>query len=359
MNGWIALAVLGALAGSALAAGETDGEGHGARWSASQANAWYAQQPWLVGCNFIPSTAVNQLEMWQADTFDLDTIERELGWAAKIGFNAVRVYLHDLAWETDADGLKSRIDRYLDVAAKHKIRTAFVLFDDCWNADPRPGKQPDPIPGVHNSGWLQSPGPKVVNDPASWTRLERYAKGLLDAFGHDPRIVFWDLYNEPGNRGQGAKSLPLLEEVFRWAREAKPAQPLTVGIWRKDTAINGFLLENVDLVTFHNYGDAPGVERQIQDLKAQGRPVVCTEWLRRTAGSEFRTHLPLFQREHVGCFNWGLVAGKTQTIYPWGSKEGGPEPETWFHDLLRKDGTPFDPTETELIGRLVRQSGPE
>ncbi len=40
----------------------------GKRWSVEKANEWYAKQPWLVGCNFIPSTAVNQLEMWQEET---------------------------------------------------------------------------------------------------------------------------------------------------------------------------------------------------------------------------------------------------------------------------------------------------
>ena len=125
------------------------------RWTAEKANAWYREQPWLVGCNFTPSTAINQLEMWQAETFDADTINRELGWAAELGFNTARVYLHDLVWQANADGFKQRIDRYLEIAAGHGIKTTFVLFDDCWNPDPKLGKQPDPIPGVHNSGWIE------------------------------------------------------------------------------------------------------------------------------------------------------------------------------------------------------------
>src|SRR5512133_1841758 len=131
-------------------------------WPVEQAWEWYRQQPWLVGCNFIPSTAINQLEMWQADSFDMKTIDRELGWAAAIGFNSMRVFLHDLVWQADAEGFKQRIKQYLAVAERHGILTMFVFFDDCWNTDPHLGRQPEPIPGVHNSGWVQSPGVKKV-----------------------------------------------------------------------------------------------------------------------------------------------------------------------------------------------------
>ena len=160
------------------------------RWSEEQARAWYERQPWLVGCNFIPSTAINQLEMWQADTFDPETIDRELGWASQLGMNTVRVYLHDLAWEADPEGFKKRVDRFLTIAKKHGIRPLFVLFDDCWNENPKIGPQPAPLPSVHNSGWLQSPGKAVVNDPKSWGRLERYVKDVVGTFARDDRVLF-------------------------------------------------------------------------------------------------------------------------------------------------------------------------
>jgi hypothetical protein len=325
------------------------------QWTAERAAAWYAVQPWLVGCNFIPSTAVNQLEMWQADTFDAGTVDRELGWAAGLGFNTVRVYLHDLAWEADAAGFKQRIRRFLEMADRHGIRPAFVLFDDCWNPDPRIGPQPAPIPGVHNSGWVQSPGPAVVNaGPAAWDRLERYVMDIVGTFGQDPRVLFWDLYNEPTNSGQGDRTLPLLQRTFAWAREAGPVQPLTAGVWHENEALNTFQLAASDILTFHNYGRPESLAAQIAGLKEHGRPVLCTEWLRR-GESEVAACLPIFRRERVGCYNWGLVSGKTQTIYPWGSPEGAPEPETWFHDLLRKDGTPFDPAEAALFRELTRR----
>jgi hypothetical protein len=325
------------------------------RWTAENAEAWYRSQPWLVGCNFIPSTAINQLEMWQAATFDPDTIGRELGWAAGIGMNAVRVYLHDLVWQADAQGFKRRIDQYLALAAGRGIRTLFVLFDDCWNTEPKLGQQPEPIPGVHNSGWMQSPGSKIVTDPGGWARLERYVKDVLAAFAADERILMWDLYNEPGNNGLGDRSLALLQAAFGWARAVRPQQPLTAGVWFDNQPITDFQVEASDVITFHNYNDASSLSEQIRRLKALGRPVICTEYMARTRGSRFVTHLPIFKQEQVGCFNWGLVSGKTQTIYPWGSPPGGPEPELWFHDIFHKDGTPYDSAEVELIKKLRKE----
>jgi hypothetical protein len=323
------------------------------RWSAADANAWYAKQPWLVGCNFIPSTAINQLEMWQADTFDPKTIDRELGWAESIGFNCVRVYLHDLAWEADADGFKKRIDEYLKIASKHGIRTVFCLFDACWQPEPKIGKQPPPEPGVHNSGWVQSPAHKLVTAPKEWGRLERYIKDLVGSFGKDERILMWDIYNEPGNTGLNEKSLPLLKEVFRWARAVKPSQPLTAGVWYGNKVLNDYQLETSDVITFHNYNPADNLRKQIADLKKLGRPLICTEWMARTQGSRIETHLAIFKDEKVGCLNWGLVSGKTNTIYPWGSKKGAPEPKLWFHDLFRADGTPYDAKEVALVKKLT------
>jgi len=169
------------------------------RWDEDRAERWYADQPWLVGCNFTPSTAINQLEMWQAETFDPETIDRELGWAAKLGFNSMRVFLHDLVWEADADAFKDRIDRFLAIAAGHGISTMLVLFDDCW-FPPRAGAQPSPVPGVHNPGWAQSPGHRVVKDREQWGRLEAYVRDIVGAFAEDERVCVWDLYNEPETR---------------------------------------------------------------------------------------------------------------------------------------------------------------
>lgn len=324
-------------------------------WSKEQAHEWYKDKGWLRGSDFIPSTAINQLEMWQAETFDTATINRELGWAESIGFNSMRVYLHHLAWQVDSVGFKNRVEQYLSIADKHQISTLFVLFDDCWTPTYQAGKQPDPKPGIHNSGWLRDPGDKLHEDSTLIIVLERYTKDILSHFAEDKRIVLWDLYNEPGNSGYGNKSMPLLEKVFQWGREVNPSQPLSAGVWHKDLVdLNNYQLANSDITTYHNYSDEVEHKKWIDSLRTYGRPLICTEYMARTRGSLFKNIMPMLKAENIGAYNWGLVSGKTNTIYAWDTPmPDGKEPQIWFHDIFRKDGTVYDKEEVKLIKSLT------
>ena len=346
-----------------------------ARWSQAEATAWYQERPWPVGCNFIPSTAINQLEMWQAATWDPETIDRELGWAADIGFNSVRVYLHDLLWSGDADGFLGRIDDFLAIADRHGIGTILVLFDGVWHPVPRLGKQPQPIPHTHNSGWVQSPGREILGDRSRHPELEGYVRGVVRHFRDDLRVLAWDLFNEPDNWGawrelelerpvKEERALELLRLTFPWARAEGPTQPTTAGVWRGEwgdpdalSPINRFMLDESDIVTFHSYGDPESVASMIEALQAYGRPMISTEYLARGTGNRFETVLPLFQEHRIGAINWGLVDGKTQTKYPWSSWRDTftAEPEVWHHDVFRADGTPYSTDEVELIRRLTAE----
>ena len=328
------------------------------KWSKEKANKWYETIDWPVGCNFYPSTAINQLEMWQQETFDTETMDRELGWAEDIGFNMLRVYLHYLPWQEDAEGFKKRIDTYLDLADKHGMKTMFVLFDDCWYGNAELGKQPEPVPGLHNSGWLQCPRYAEVFDTSVWPVLEAYTKDIISSYKDDKRVAVWDLYNEPGNTHFPHETMPLLKEVFKWARQINPSQPITTSIWNFNKAAfsaqNNWILKNSDIITYHNYGDFEDQKKDIAEFKSFGRPVICTEYLARTFGSKFETCLPLMKQENVGAINWGLVFGKTQTVYPWNSPINAPVPETWHHDIFYRDGKPFSKDEIKLIKKFTR-----
>jgi hypothetical protein len=325
-------------------------------WSVEKANAWYKEHKWMTGANFIPSTAINQLEMWQAATFDPATIDRELGWAESIGFNTMRVFLHSVAWKTDSVGFKKRVDEYLGIANKHGIKTIFVFFDDCWNKIPVAGLQAAPKPGIHNSGWVQDPGQPLSADTNLFPSLERYVKDIMTRFAKDKRVLLWDLYNEPGNNGKKDSSMPLLKKVFSWAREVNPDQPLSVGLWAWDLeSYNTFQLLNSDVITYHNYEEPSWHERVIQLLKASGRPLICTEYMARTRNNRFANTLPLLQKYNIGAINWGFVAGKTNTIYAWDTPlPDGSEPIEWFHEILRPDGTAYRQDEVNLIKKLNR-----
>ncbi|MCX7985886.1 MAG: cellulase family glycosylhydrolase [Bacteroidales bacterium] len=331
-------------------------ENQAQRWSEDRANLWYQQQGWRVGCNFIPSTAINQLEMWQAETFDTSTIDRELGYAENIGFNTVRVYLHHLAWQIDHEGFKKRVDKYLAIADKHGIKTIFVIFDDCWNPKYKKGKQPEPKTGIHNSGWIRDPGDLLFLKPEIIDTLELYVKDILKTFKNDSRVLLWDLYNEPGNSGYGNASMPLLRKVFDWAREVNPSQPISSGVWNYNLKdLNDFQVNNSDIITYHNYENDSLHKKALDTLKLYKRPIICTEYMARTRGSLFSNILPLLKKENVGAINWGLVSGKTNTIYAWDTPiPDGSEPAVWFHDIFRPDGSPYKAEEVELIKSLSR-----
>jgi Cellulase (glycosyl hydrolase family 5) len=344
------------------------------RWSESQANAWYAQQAWPVGSNFIPDDAINQLEMWQAATFDPKEVDRELGWAQSIGMNTMRVFLHDLLWEQDPDGFKSRMDTFLTIAARHHIRPVFVLFDSCWDPDPQLGPQHPAIPGVHNSGWVQGPGAVALSDPNSVPRLRDYVRGVVGAYASDSRVLAWDVWNEPdnGNGGSYASAEPknkqeiilgLLPQVFEWARSVNPSQPLTSGIWTGDWSSFASLspmakvqIEQSDIISFHNYGWPEDFENRVVQLEQYHRPLLCTEYMARGAGSTFDTILPLAKKYRVGAINWGFVVGKTQTNLPWDSWQRPyvlEKPTVWFHDIFYQDGRPYRQREVDLIRSLT------
>lgn len=361
---------------SARAAGQESA----AQWSPEKAAAWYNAQPWLVGADFLPSTAINQLEMWQPESFDPETIDRELGWAAAIGMNTMRVYLHDLLWQQDAEGFLKRIDAFLAIADKHGIKPVLVLFDAVWDQFPALGKQPDPRPHVHNSRWVQSPHIDLLKEDPGQESLAAYAKGVLDRFKNDPRVLMWDLYNEPGNmnndfyrkfepQNKEELSLQFLKRIFTWARQVNPSQPLTAGVWTGDdwskdgspNPLNRYMLEQSDIITFHTYSSLDVAKKRVEALKTWGRPLICTEYMARTAGCTFAEHLPYFKQQRIGAINWGLVAGKSQTQYPWESWDRAftEEPKVWFHDIFRKDGTPFDAAEIALFKSLTAKTAPK
>lgn len=323
------------------------------QWSTDEAQSWMRGQTWRSGCNLIPSTSINQLEMWQEESFDLATIRKELGLARSVGMTLARVYLHDLLHLTDPNGLRSRMTQYLEAAEEAGVQTLFVFFDDCWNAEANLGPQPKPLPGVHNSGWVRSPSHSRRNWPDGFGPLEAYVKDVIGWFSGDKRVFGWDLYNEPGNNGYGDSSLPLLEKVFEWAWEIRPSQPLTSGVYADNWTLNEVQLGASDIISFHNYLGPENLRKQIDNLRSRNRPVICTEWMARTSGSLVSDCLKVFKQEGVSCFQWGLVSGKTNTIYPWGSSEGHDEPDVWFHDLFRPDGSPYDPLEVDEYRTLT------
>ena len=342
------------------------------RWTAAQANDWYSRQPWLVGANYIPSDAINELEMFQAATFNPALNDKELGLAESIGMNTARVFLQDQLWTQDPAGFKTRLDTFLTIASRHHIRPILVLFDSCWETNPHLGPQHPPIPGIHNSGWVQSPGKQRLLDPQVEPELAAYVRGVVGAFANDPRVLAWDVWNEPDNRGgdqvadEAAKVRrvdELLPLAFAWARSVHPTQPLTSGVWTgnwsdpsRESETTKIQLAESDVISFHDYAWPEIFEARIRELLPLGRPILCTEYMARANGSTFDASLPIASKYHVAAINWGLVAGKTQTYLPWDSWQRPyvlTQPTIWFHEVFRQDDTPYRQHEVDLIRQLT------
>lgn len=343
------------------------------RWSADRANDWYKARGWLVGANYVTSTAINQIEMFQPGTYDPGRIDRELSLAGRLGFNTMRVFLHDQLWAQDRRGFQSRLAQFVGIAAAHRIKPLFVLFDSCWDPFPRLGRQRAPLPGVHNSGWVQSPGADLIDDHRYGTVLYDYVTGVLNQFRNDERVLGWDLWNEPDNPAREYRKVErkdkqelvaaILPRVFECARSVDPIQPLTSGAWGDPlhrNAISDIQLANADVITFHSYAKPADFESRIAELSSHGRPILCTEYLARPLGSTVEGILPIAKQHNVGAFNWGFVAGKTQTYLPWDSwkQPYKTAPKVWFSDLLYPDGRPYRDSEIHTIQKLVREQGP-
>jgi hypothetical protein len=344
-------ALLCALAFSLAAAQAAPAE----RWSAERANAWYARQPWLVGCNLVPAYARNMTDFWQDASFNPSEIARELALAESIGFNCVRVFLPDVVWRHEPDAFKNNIRRFLDIAQKHHIRVILTFFTNGGAAKPKPLEA---RMGKQDHHYYQSPGTKVVNaDPSTWGWLENYVKDILTTFKDDPRVLFWCLYNEPQNPNGGADSDKLLRAVFKWAREINPSQPLTAPIWgipakTSDWRIIGFLTENCDIMTMHDYKSPADITAFIKVLKRLGRPVICTEFMNRPR-TTLENSLPIFKKENVGALCWGLVARPGYKGYHSGQKPEEAAAGYWYHNLFNSKHEPYESSEITFLKKIT------
>lgn len=333
------------------------------KWSGEAINKWWELQRWPVGANFVTTSAVNDIEMWMNDTFNPDLVRKELGIAKAVGLNSVRVFLSYIVWREERELFEKNFELFLQMAFEAGLTVMPILFDDCafdFGSEPEYGAQPDPVPGVHNSRWVPSPGFAIQDDPAQLEACKDYVDAVVGKHSKDPRILLWDIYNEPGNTARYEKCLPLLERAFRWARENDPIQPLTAAphdFSGRSAAVNDFCFEQSDIISVHVYSDLEGTKKIVESAKQHGRPVLVSEWMHRPNGSTIEAILPYFQQEKVGCWQWGIIKGRTQTNLNWQTMNGGTpeqEPALWQHDILHSDGTPYRNEEIELIKRLAQ-----
>ena len=216
----------------------------------------------------------------------------------------------------------------------------------------------------------------ILADARQYPRLRAYVQSVVGAFAKDPRILAWDVWNEPDNNNGGSYGklepankqdlvLALLPQIFAWVRSAYPIQPLTSGVWTGDwsaldrmSPMARVQIEESDVISFHNYDWPERFEARVHELRQFHRPIICTEFMARGAGSTFDTILPIAQENHIAVINWGLVKGKSQTNLPWDSWQHPyitENPPVWSHDVFHEDGTPYRAREAEIIRNATRR----
>ena len=346
-------------------------------WTPKQANEWYNGLPYLAGVNYVPSYAVNAIEVWSDETFDIKTIERELLLLKSINMNVIRIFLNDKVHQHNPDALYSKMQQLLDLCEKHDIYVMFTFFTNGGRPESNLGKQPEPVPGKHNSQWVKSPSLSVLGDDSKWGYLRDYVFGTVSKFADNKRVIAWNVFNEPGNvssthvPGQKAMSndehvnylintKKLMEKSFKWAREANPSQPITAPIWTDDPFISkmfsGAIENNCDVMSYHCYENIVKHYNIINRLKKHGRPIMCTEWLARHSGSTFNPALQFLKANKIASFSFGLKKGRIQThlAWPWflNSQLKGVN-EIWLHDIFDENDNPYCPEECAYIKRIL------
>ncbi len=347
------------------------------KWTEKQAWEWYRSQPWMRGCNYLPADCCNRTALWQELDFEqhIATVDRELELAASIGFNSVRVILEFHVWNEQHDGFMARFERFLSVAAKHGVSTMVCLANDC--TVPKDENYRPPQLGPQRCDWGYHGGRKnsphssaknlpgynpALDDPESLKRFLVMVAEIVGKYASDPRIPVWDLFNEPGASRRNEISVPYVKQIFETARSVNPSQPLTSCVWRplgQFSPAELTALELSDIVSYHSYSDYRANIRLIDALREHNRPLINTEWLHRQQHNTVRELFPLFYLEGIGCWNWGFVAGLSQTYEPWdymwehdAAGDRSIDFTKWQHDLFRPSFRPYDPREIEVISEF-------
>ncbi len=355
------------------------------QWTKERIWEWYDARPWIRGCNYMPSDAISNIDMWQGLHFEerFETAKAELRLAADTGFNAIRIFLSYIVWKEEHDSFMERFERFLTLMDSFGIQAVVCLGDDC--QVPRDNPYSREHCGEQKFEWGYHGGRKnsqhsTRNDePGYWLiddepeLVYSWVQEIIGRYKDDNRILIWDLYNEPGNCKREQLTIPHLKRFFEIAREIDPIQPLTAGVWtisEKEEElyeVEQFALEHSDIVSYHKYSPYMINVQVIRKLKKYGRPIINTEWLGRVLGNSLEENFPLFYVEKIGCFNWGFVAGKYQGHEPWNTTweqyydgiETNVDFTKWFHDLYRSNFRPYNPKEIEIIRTLTAAADKE
>ncbi|MEI7900372.1 MAG: cellulase family glycosylhydrolase [bacterium] len=265
---------------------------------------------WMRGANYVPSYAKNDVALWL--DFDSEVIGRELGYAERLKLNTVRVFLSVQAYERNPPLFLERFEQFLTLCAKHKIQMMPVLFDSCF--DP----QEVDLAEYRDKNWIPSPGCQRLGEK-DWPAMETYTAAIVGKHKQDPRIVLWDVMNEPESTGEfgkpegKARIVGFVRRAIARVRQEGPVQPLGVG-WAFSRNIS-LSADITDVLILHNYANPQGLGEDIRRIRELGKslnkPAIINEWVGRPQ-QRIEEAMPVVAKEKIGWVFWELMLGKTQ-----------------------------------------------
>lgn len=276
----------------------------------------------IRGANYVPSWASTSIGAWK--NYDPEQTDRELGYAERLRLNSVRVFLQYVAYEDDPAGFVRKLEDFVGRCDRRGIRPLFVLFDSCFGDEPSMAKIDSPT-------WVNNPGFSRLGDRPA---LERYVRSVVAPFRGDPRVLGWDVMNEPMadfnhvTRAERDAIWDFVRHFCAFTKRIDPTHPITVG-----EAVVEYLQKtagHVDFLSVHSYAaDAEGFKQDL-DLarrygKSSGKPVVVTECGNPGAGQKYEMVFDVLGKEKLGFYFWELMIGKIQfrsmagLIYPDGT----------------------------------------
>ncbi len=261
------------------------------------------------GANYVPSWASTSVAAWTR--FDGGVVDRELGFARRLGLNSVRVFLSVVAYEHDSKAFLARLDEFVALADRHGLRPMFVLFDSCF------GKEPA-LDQADSKMWVNNPGYSRIA-AADWSGLEAYVRAVVTRFSRDPRVLMWDVMNEPMadfehvTRAERDRIWAFCRHFCRFVKALDRDHAITVGHAAVD-----FIPRTADLVdalSVHSYAVYEDWLQADLDLalrfgRRYGKPVLVTEFGNPGAGQTYELGLDVIERNRLGFYFWELMIGK-------------------------------------------------
>jgi hypothetical protein len=300
---------------------------------------------WLQGFNYVPSYARNDIEFWR--DYDPAVIEREMGYAKRLGLNCVRPFLAWVVYRNDGEKFIRSIKHFVQTAYRNGICTIPVVWDSCFSEE-------EPLITADANKWFPNPGPMYLGEKYR-EEQNRYNQALIDSMRDEPGLLMWDVHNEPWITSyyfdyEAEEKEKHFNEILEFVRDnaayfhRRDSRPVTVGVEfpGRIQHVAGFC----DVLSFHDYSRTRKLIAEKYDeaaavSKKLGKPVFCSEMCCPARGNPYDIAIETARDKGTGFILWELMIGRCF----WGDR----------HGIIYPDGTIRDPAIAAALAGFYRK----